>query len=75
MIATHGWPGSINKHMKIIGPLANPTGTRRVELDPLCVDVIARRYDGTTGNPAILIEVGEAFDAPAERWSREAAPV
>jgi hypothetical protein len=61
--------------MKIIDPLANPTGTRRVELDLLGVDVIARRYEATTGNPGILIEIGEGFDVLAERRSREAAPV
>jgi hypothetical protein len=25
MIVTHGWPGSIIEHMKIIEPLTNPT--------------------------------------------------
>jgi hypothetical protein len=75
MIVTHGWPDSINEQMKIIDPRANPTGTRRVELDPLYVDVIARRYEVTTGNSAILIETGEAFEVLAARRSREAAPV
>jgi DNA modification methylase len=48
---------------------------RGVELDPLYVDVIVRRYEPATGNPAFLIETGEAFDLLAGRRSREAAPV
>jgi DNA modification methylase len=40
---------------------------RGVELDPLYVDVIARRYEAATGNPAILIETGEAFRLLAAR--------
>ena len=48
---------------------------RGVELDSLYVDVIARRYDAATGNPAILVETGETFDLLAARRSREAAPV
>ena len=35
---------------------------RGVELDPLYVDVIVRRYEGMTGNDAILVKTGEAFD-------------
>jgi DNA modification methylase len=56
---------------------ADKTGRvcRGVELDPLYVDVVARRYDATTGNPAVLIETDEAFDVLAARRSREAAPV
>jgi hypothetical protein len=50
-------------------------GCRGVELDPLYVDVIARRYEAATGNPAVLIETGEPFDVLAARRSREAAPV
>jgi DNA modification methylase len=48
---------------------------RGVELDPLYVDVIARRYEAATGNPPVLIETGEAFDLLAGRRSREAAQV
>ena len=48
---------------------------RGVELDPLYVDVIVRRYEAATGTPAVLIETGEAFDLLAGRRSREAAPV
>jgi DNA modification methylase len=48
---------------------------RGVELDPLYVDVIVRRYEAATGNPAVLIETGEAFDLLAEHRSRDAAPV
>ena len=47
---------------------------RGVELDSLYVDVIVRRYEATTGNPAFLAETGEPFDALAARRSREAAP-
>ena len=34
---------------------------RGVELDPLYVDVIIRRYEAATGKAAILIETGETF--------------
>jgi DNA modification methylase len=53
---------------------ADKTGRicRGVELDPLYVDVIARRYEAATRNPAVLIETGEAFDALAARRAREA---
>jgi DNA modification methylase len=52
--------------------------TRRVcrggELDPLYVDVIVRRYEAATDNPAVLIETGETFEALAARRPTEAAP-
>jgi DNA modification methylase len=53
---------------------ADKTGRicRGVELDPLYVDVIARRYEAATCNPAVLIETGEAFDALTARRAREA---
>ena len=56
---------------------ADKTGrvSRGVEFDPLYVDVIVRRYEAATGNPAVLIETGEAFDLLAGRRSRDAAPV
>ena len=38
---------------------------RGVDLDSLYVEVIMRRYAAATGNPAVLIETGEAFDALA----------
>jgi DNA modification methylase len=52
---------------------ADKTGRlcRGVELDPLYVDVIARRYQVATGNPAVLIETGEAFELLAARRSRD----
>ena len=55
---------------------ADKTGRicRGVELDPLYVDVIVRRYEAATGGPAVLVETGEAFDLLAGRRSREAAP-
>ena len=48
---------------------------RGVELDPLYVDVIVRRYEAASGEPAVLIETGESFDVLAARRLREAAPV
>ena len=56
---------------------ADKTGRlcRGVELDPLYVDVIVRRYQVATGNPAVLIDTGEVFDLLARRRSGEAAPV
>ena len=56
---------------------ADKTGRvcRGVELDPLYVDVIVRRYEAATDNPAVLVETGEVFDLLAARRAREAAPV
>jgi hypothetical protein len=48
---------------------------RGVELDPLYVDVIVRRYEAASGQPAVLIETGESFDVLAARRLREAASV
>ena len=48
---------------------------RRVELDPLYIDVIVRRYEALTGNSALLIKTGEAFDVLTARRLREVAPV
>ena len=52
---------------------ADKTGRvcRGVELDPLYVDVIVRRYEAATGNPAVLIETGEAFELLAARRSTD----
>ena len=38
-----------------------------IELDPLYVDVIIRRYEAQTGTTAILADTGETFDDLAER--------
>jgi DNA modification methylase len=56
---------------------ADKTGRvcRGVELDPLYVDVIVRRYEAATSNRAVLIETGEIFEALAVRRAHEAAPV
>jgi DNA modification methylase len=56
---------------------ADKTGRvcRGVELDPRYVDVIVRRYEAATGNPAVLVETGETLDVLAARRSMEAAPV
>jgi DNA modification methylase len=47
---------------------------RGVELDPPYVDVIVRRYEAATGERAVLVETGEAFDALAARRAAEQAP-
>jgi DNA modification methylase len=44
---------------------------RGVELDPLYVDVIVRRYEVVTGKDAALVETGETFAALAARRARE----
>ena len=48
---------------------------RGVEFDPLYVDVIIRRYEGATGNQAVLVETGETFQVLGARGGRESAPV
>jgi hypothetical protein len=48
---------------------------RGVELDPLYIDGIVRRFEAATGNQTVLIRIGGAFDVFAERRSREAAPI
>jgi DNA modification methylase len=45
---------------------------RGVELDPLYVAVIVRRYEAATGHAVILVETGETFQALAARRDREA---
>jgi DNA modification methylase len=42
---------------------------RGVELDPLYIDVILRRYEAETGEPAVLEETGEPFEELRERRS------
>ena len=56
---------------------ADKTGRvcRGVELDPLYVDVIVRRYQAATGEPAVLVETGETFEDLTARRAGEAAPV
>jgi DNA modification methylase len=53
---------------------AHKTGRvcRGVELDPLYVDVIVRRFEGATGMAATLVGTGETFEALAARREREA---
>jgi DNA modification methylase len=46
---------------------------RGIELDPLYVDVIVRRYEAATGKPAVLTETGETFAAVAARTERGSA--
>jgi len=59
----------------LIAPDRTKRVCRGVELDPLYIDVIIRRYDAATGNPAILIETGETFEPLSARRAREAASV
>jgi DNA modification methylase len=46
---------------------------RGVELDPLYVDVIARRYEAVTGEAAIGVDTNETFEDLAQRRARERA--
>jgi DNA modification methylase len=54
---------------------AEKTGrvSRGVELDPLYVDVIVRRYEAATGEAATLIETSETFELLAPRRASETA--
>ena len=47
---------------------------RGVELDPLYVDVIVRRYQAATGEAAVLVETGETYQALEARRATEVAP-
>jgi DNA modification methylase len=44
-----------------------------VEIDPLFVDVIVRRYEAVTGKTAVLVETGETFAELTARRAVEAA--
>jgi DNA modification methylase len=46
---------------------------RGVELDPLYVDVIVRRYEAASGEAAVLVETGETFEDLELRRARERA--
>jgi DNA modification methylase len=46
---------------------------RGVELDPLYVDVIVRRYEAASGAAAVLVETGETFEELEQRRTRERA--
>jgi tRNA G10 N-methylase Trm11 len=54
---------------------ANMTGRicRGIDLDPLYVDLIVRRYQTATGDDAVLVETSETFERLAARRAREAA--
>jgi DNA modification methylase len=47
---------------------------RGVELDPLYVDVILRRYEAETGGSACFEGTGETFGEVEEQRSRPARP-
>ena len=53
---------------------AEKTGRRcrGLELDPLYVDVILRRYEAVTGRPAVLESTGETYAELALRRQRDA---
>jgi DNA modification methylase len=53
---------------------ADKTGRvcRGVELDPLYVDVIVRRYEAATAKSAVFVETEETFAALTARREREA---
>jgi DNA modification methylase len=46
---------------------------RGVELDPLYIDVIVRRYERASGQAAFLVETGESFRGLSARREREAS--
>jgi DNA modification methylase len=48
---------------------------RGIELDPLYVDVIVRRFEAATDAPAVLVETGETFEALAIRRALEQAGI
>jgi DNA modification methylase len=52
---------------------ADKTGRvcRGVELDPLYIDVIVRRYEVASGQAAVLAETGESFRELSERRERK----
>ena len=54
---------------------ADKTGRvcRGLEFDPLYVDVIVRRYEGASGQAAVLAETGESFGELSARREREAS--
>ena len=56
---------------------ADKTGRvcRGVELDPLYVDVIVRRYEADSGQEAVLVDTGETFKELEALRAVEAAPV
>ncbi len=47
---------------------------RGVELDPLYVDVIVRRYQAATGNAAVLVETGETYHELKDRRAAQLSP-
>ena len=47
---------------------------RGLELDPLYVDVIIRRYQAATGGLAVAVETDETFEAAPARRAAEALP-
>ena len=56
---------------------ADKTGRvcRGLEFDPLYVDVIVRRYEGASGQAAVLAETGESFRELSARRERESVHV
>jgi DNA modification methylase len=58
----------------LIAPEATGRVCRGVEFDPLYADVIIRHCEAATGDPAVLVETGETFQALGARRGSEAAP-
>jgi hypothetical protein len=48
-------------------PIKTGRRCRGLELDPLYVDVILRRYEAASGRPAVLESTGETYAELAER--------
>jgi DNA modification methylase len=48
---------------------------RGVELDPLYLDLILRRYEAVSGKAAVLVETAETFEELGARRTREAAQI
>ena len=47
---------------------------RGIELDPLYVDLMVRRYEVMSGKPALFLETRETFSELSDRRVRELAP-
>jgi hypothetical protein len=63
---------TLSKRQREAGLLCGTSIGRGVELDPLYVDVIIRRYEAASGEAAILVETGDSFHELSARREREA---
>src|SRR5258708_31927605 len=66
MIITHGWPGSIIEHLKIIGPLTDPTahgGTAADAFDVVIPSLPGYGFSGKTTAPGWIVpRIAKAWD-------------